>query len=218
MIRVFAGYDEREINGWHVFSQSLIDHASQPVSLTPIMGEQRDGSNRFIYARFLVPELCGFDGMAIFMDGSDMLVRQDISKLADLYDPSFAVQVVKHDYQTRHPHKFIGTAMEAENASYPCKNWSSVIIWNCGHPSNRVLTTEYVAGHPGSHLHRFAWLDNHEIGSLPHSWNHLVGEESQIDPAVVHFTLGIPKMEHYRECDFAPDYAAVLNRINAPIR
>jgi hypothetical protein len=36
-----------------------------------------------------------------------------------------AVAVVKHDYKTKHRRKYIGTPLEADNADYPRKNWSS---------------------------------------------------------------------------------------------
>ena len=39
-----------------------------------------DGSNTFIYSRFLTPYLCGFDGWALFADG-DMVCRADIAEL-----------------------------------------------------------------------------------------------------------------------------------------
>src|SRR6516164_5487729 len=128
--RIFVGYDPREAVGFHVFMESLLRTIHQPVSITPLWGSQRDGTNRFIYARFLVPYLCDFMGTALFLDGTDMLMRRDILDLISLTDWSKAVQVVKHDYHTRHHWKYIGTTMEAPNADYPCKNWSSLMIWN----------------------------------------------------------------------------------------
>jgi hypothetical protein len=178
-IRVFCGYDPRERHGFHAFIQSLIDHASVEVAIIPLCGEQRDGTNTFIYERFLVPYHCGFKGSAIFLDGSDMLMRADIVELAALQDPDKAVQVVRHNYKTTSPRKYIGTSMEADNQDYPRKNWSSVVIWNCEHPRNKILTPEYVAKATGSHLHRFEWLDESLIGGLPSWWNVLIGEFDQ---------------------------------------
>jgi hypothetical protein len=62
--------------------QSIIDTARDPLKLsfTPVTGPMRDGSNAFIYARFLVPYLCGFSGVALFLDG-DMTVRAPIEDL-----------------------------------------------------------------------------------------------------------------------------------------
>ena len=188
MIKVFVGYDPREAVAYHTFCQSVISRTKSPVSFTPVTGEQRDGSNRFIYARFLVPWMCDFRGNAIFVDG-DMTCLEDISRLQALYDDSKAVQVVQHGYVTRFSVKYWGQ----KNESYPRKNWSSVMIWNCGHESNRILTPEYIREHKGSFLHRFAWLDGYEIGSLPVQWNWLAQEYPYSKTVkLVHHTIGLP--------------------------
>jgi hypothetical protein len=106
MINVYAGYDPREEAGYHCFVSSLLEHASCPVTVTPLHlklfrsfyeAGQRDGSNAFIYTRFLIPFLQGYTGSAIFMDGSDMLLKADIAELWALRDPYKAVQQVSRD-------------------------------------------------------------------------------------------------------------------------
>src|SRR5215212_3157138 len=92
----------------------------------------RDGSNQFIYSRFLLPHLTGYSGWALYIDG-DMLLRADIAALWNLRNESKAVMCVHHDYRTRMRRKYLG----AKNEDYPRKNWSSVVLWNCGHPANR---------------------------------------------------------------------------------
>jgi len=165
-----------------------------------------DGSNAFIYSRFLVPHLMGFKGWAIFCDG-DMLARDDISKLWSLRDESKAVMVIQHCYQTKHPLKYLGTSLQTHNASYPRKNWSSVILWNCEHPENRILTPEYVMGATGRKLHRFEHLRDEDIGELPATWNWLVGEFPHMpDAQLVHYTLGIPGFKHYANCDHSGEW------------
>lgn len=207
MIRVFAGYDPREAHGFHVFLESLIRHSSQPVSITPLHGYQRDGTNAFTYERFLVPYLCGYQGTAIFLDGSDMLVRTDIAELERLADTSYAVQVVKHEYQTRHPRKYLGTVMEADNKDYPRKNWSSVVLWNCAHSKHQWIRPESIRVQPGSALHQFQWLKDDEIGALPPEWNTLIGERQTHDvPKIVHFTLGIPAFSQYRTVPYGDEW------------
>lgn len=168
-----------------------------------------DGSNAFIYSRFLVPSLEDFAGWAIFVDG-DMVCREDIAKLWALRDDTYAVQVVKHRYQTISGRKYIGTPLEARNEDYPRKNWSSVILWNCAHPANRILTPEFVGSQPGSFLHRFAWLEDVDIGSLPMTWNWLVSEYEPHDCALAHYTLGVPGIKHYSGCDLADDWHRAL--------
>lgn len=206
MIRIFAGYDRREAGGFHVFVESLILNASEPVSITPLHGFQGDGSNSFTYSRFLVPYLCDFKGTAIFLDGADMLMRTDIAELARLTNCQFAVQVVKHDYHTKHPVKYIGTEMQAPNPDYPRKQWSSVTIWNCEHPKNQWLTPERVRSFSGAFLHRFAWLMDSEIGELPASMNVLIGEQEHPDPKIVHYTLGIPAIPQYEAMPYSEEW------------
>jgi len=212
MIRIFAGYDPREAIGYHVFTQSLIERTSEAVAITPFFGKQRDGSNTFIYQRFLVPYFTGFRGRAIFMDASDMLMLADIAELDKLFDPTKAVQVVKHNYFTKHKRKHIGTAMETKNENYPRKNWSSLILWNCEHPDNKVLDPDFVDEHTGSELHRFEWLKDDQIGELPKEWNVLVGEDDQ-EAKIAHYTLGIPEFEHYKNCAYSQEWHKTKSRM-----
>ena len=208
VIPIWVGYDGREAAVFHAFQESVIAQASQPISFAPLHGPmldgfdgQQDGTNRFIYSRYLVPALMGFKGWAIFVDG-DMIVTEDIVNLWELRDFSKAVMVVKHDYKTKFHTKLIGTPLEAKNESYPRKNWSSVVLWNCGHPKNRVLTKEFVAKAGGKFLHRFEWLDDKQIGELPKEWNWLVREYPEDKASLYHFTLGAPGFRTY----LYPDY------------
>jgi len=196
VITIFVGYDPDESVAFHVCVNSIIRHATQPINIVPLAlnllndytETHQDGSNAFTYLRFLVPHLMQYQGHAIYIDG-DMVVRDDITKLDQLFSDVFAVQVVKHDYQTTQPIKYFG----AKNENYPRKNWSSVILWNCEHDSNRLLTPEYVQQNTGAHLHRFTWLSDDKIGELPVEWNWLPDELGQNDRArLLHYTLGIP--------------------------
>lgn len=217
MINVFVGYDPREAVAYHAFCQSVIERASVPVSFVPLAATalkgfdgKRDGSNAFIYSRFLVPHLMGYKGLAIFADG-DMICNADIAELANLADPYMAVQVVKHDYKTKHPTKYLGN----KNADYPRKNWSSLILWNCGHFANKCLTPNYITEHDGAHLHRFGWLKDERIGSLPPDWNFLVGEEEKRpDIKLVHYTIGVPSFSEYNKCDYAEAWHLTHYRMN----
>lgn len=202
MIRLLTGFDQREAAGWHAFAQSVIENTSVPVQIIPLAYAngimQKDGTNAFTYARFLIPELCDFSGWAIFADGADMVAVGDLAELWAMRDPKFAVQVVKHDYKTKHPVKYFGTEMEATNADYPRKNWSSLILWNCGHKAHRQYR-EILRGDNGPHLHRFGWLADDEIGSLPIEWNWLADEYGANTKAkILHWTAGIPAIYAYR--------------------
>jgi hypothetical protein len=185
---IFIGHDPKEAVAFHVCCESIIRHSTIPVSFTPVSGAMRDGSNTFIYARFLVPYLCGYKGQALFLDG-DMLVRGNIAELVNQNVPRTGVSVVKHDYKTKFVTKYLGN----KNEDYPRKNWSSVVLWDCGFYPNRVLTPDFIAKQPGSFLHRFAWLADEQIGALPPTWNRLVLEDEP-DPTakLYHYTIGTP--------------------------
>lgn len=206
-MNLYVGFDPREAIAYHVFCQSVIEHSTIPVAFHPLhrgmlenFDGQQDGTNAFVYSRYLIPELQHFDGWAMFADG-DMVVVDDIKELWELRDDRYAVQVVKHDYRTQHTRKYLGTQLASDNEDYPRKNWSSVVLWNCGHPSNRILTREFVGSVGGKFLHRFNWLRDEEIGSLPVEWNHLVLEYENNNPKLLHHTLGTPAFRHYADSD-----------------
>ena len=201
MINIFIGYDHREAIAYHVCANSIIRHSSKPISFMPLalnnmqdyQETHTDGSNQFIYSRFLVPHLMEYKGWAIFMDG-DMLVRDDIEKLWALRDDSKAVMVVEHDYKTKMTEKYLS----AKNENYPRKNWSSVILWNCGHAANKEVTPEFIENATGAQLHRFTWLSDDLIGELPKVWNWLPDElGANQDAKLLHYTLGTPSFHDF---------------------
>lgn len=215
-INLYVGYDPREAAVFTVFNQSVIQHTSVPVAICPLHQKalnfdgQQDGTNAFIYSRYLIPVLQNYHGWAIFCDG-DMILRDDLNKLWKLRDNHKAVHVVKHEYKTRHPRKYLGSPIENDNIDYSRKNWSSVILWNCGHPSNKILTRDLVAEAGGAFLHKFQWLQDDEIGELPPDWNHLVREYDENPEAkLAHFTLGAPGFQSYMRDEFAWEWNAHL--------
>lgn len=216
-LHIFIGYDPREAVAYHTCVQSIIENTKDPkrLQITPIRGDRRDGSNDFIYARFLVPYLCGFRGEALFLDG-DMIVRGDIADLMDSGVPhGKALAVVQHeDYKTKYPTKYLGNT----NQNYPRKNWSSVIFWRCDNYAHRVLMPEFVAKREGSYLHRFGWLKDNAIGSLGDEWNRLVLEQPVTDnDRILHFTVGTPCFPEYENCEGSDEWWAVYQRMIAPV-
>ena len=131
MIPIFVGYDPKEAIAFHTCVNSIIRLSSEPVQIIPLALNllkdytelHTDGSNSFVYSRFLVPYLQSFTGWAIYIDG-DMILRTDIAELWNLQQPDKDVMVVQHDYKTKMPVKYLG----AKNEDYPRKNWSSVIL------------------------------------------------------------------------------------------
>lgn len=218
MIRVFIGYDAREAIAYSVLAYSINVRASAPVCVTPLMLSQLRGvfkrerhplqSTDFAFTRFLVPYLSGYEGWSIFTD-CDMLVRDDISKLWELRDERHAVMVVKHDHQPRESVKFLGQPQ----TQYPKKNWSSVMLFNNARCT--ALTPDYVNHASGLELHQFKWLQSeNQIGELPRRWNHLVGYYKPTrDVSLVHYTLGGPYFDEYRECEYADEWRREHDRM-----
>ena len=222
---IYIGFDGKvEPVAFHTCVQSIIEKSSIPVSITPLalntLSEytetHKDGSNAFIYSRFLVPYLNNFKGMALFLDG-DMLVRSDVAELLWEFEQDEAVKVVKHYYQTKHPIKYLG----AKNEDYPKKNWSSVMLWNCGHHLNKQLTPKFVMEKDGKYLHRFEWLKypEEQVGKLDESWNHLVTEyDYDQDAKLAHFTLGTPCFNGYKDCDYSEEWFDTYKRMIYPLK
>ena len=203
IINIVVGYDEREAVAYHTCVESIISNSSRHVKIIPLCLKHfkkykemhNDGSNEFIYSRFLTPYLMSFEGWAIFLDG-DMVCLDDITKLWELRDKKYAVQVVKHDYKTKMSKKYWGN----KNENYPRKNWSSVILWNCSHKANKCLIPEFVNNKPGSFLHRFKWMDDKLIGELEKKWNWLAIEyDDNPNVGIVHYTLGTPCFKDFSD-------------------
>ncbi|MBI1272623.1 MAG: glycosyltransferase [Alphaproteobacteria bacterium] len=224
-ITVFIGYDAREDIAYKVCAYSIERHASMPVKTVPIKltdmraqglytraTEERNGSlwdciseapmsTEFAISRFLVPHLSKTE-WAVFCD-CDFLWRGDIAELAQLADPEKALQCVQHNHQPPEKVKMDGRAQ----LLYARKNWSSMMLWNCKHPSNAKLTVDMVNSVPGRDLHRFCWLEDNEIGALPPTWNWLEGHsDPAIDPKVVHYTRGGPWFDNWKHVAYAQEW------------
>jgi lipopolysaccharide biosynthesis glycosyltransferase len=216
-IIIVVGFDQRESVAYHTFTQSILEKASLPIAFIPLAintlkdyeEKHVDKSNDFIYSRFLTPYLNNFQGWAIFADG-DMICQADIKDLWDLRDESKALLVVKHNYQTKSHHKYLGNV----NENYPRKNWSSLILWNCGHPKHQILTPDFIANQTGKFLHRFSWLDDTDIGELSPEWNWLAIEYPENKNAkLIHYTLGTPCFKDYRNSEMSEIWYVTQKRI-----
>jgi hypothetical protein len=205
VVPIFIGHDPRERAATNVLIDSLYQHSSRPLAITPLVTPQleraglyrreRDPkqSTTFSFTRFLVPHLMGYRGWALFMD-CDMLCRGDIAELWDLRDDRFAVMCVHHEHVPIETVKFQGEVQ----SPYPKKNWSSLMLMNTARC--KALTPEFVNTATGLELHRFHWLSgDHEIGAVPAIWNHLVDVQRPPEagvkaggPSLLHWTLGGP--------------------------
>ncbi|MDJ0897112.1 MAG: glycosyltransferase [Alphaproteobacteria bacterium] len=211
--RVFVGWDSREDIAYQVCRHSLQRNASIPVEITPLRQpalreqglywrpEDPLASTEFTYTRFLVPALCRYQGWALFCD-CDFLWLGDIAELVAQIDDRYAVMCVHHDHRPPEATKMDGK----KQTVYPRKNWSSLVLYNCGHPANQALTPEVANTESGAFLHRFQWLDDDLIGAVEETWNWLEGwcaKPADGPPKVVHYTRGGPWFAEWQDVDYA---------------
>ncbi len=225
-LQVFVGWDDREAVTADVLTHSILKRTRANVKIQYLkhrelrakglfnrpwnvgidMVDMIDGkpfSTQFSHTRFLVPALMNYKGWALFMD-SDMIFLSDIKKLFDLCDDKYAVMCVKHHHKPKHGEmKMDGRQQQ----SYQKKNWSSFVMFNCGHKSNKDLTPAQVNFMKGGDLHAFSWLHESEIGSLPPTYNFISGVSPPMSkisgsmPDVIHYTNGGP---WFSECPDVP--------------
>ena len=226
MYRIFIGWDSREEDAYAVAEHTLKKNTSSVIEASPIKQEDvrsagiygrtddktgEGASVEFTYTRFLVPYLCDYKGWALFVD-CDFLFTKDIKELFSLSDPNYALMCVKHDYVPRASTKMDGQ----KQLTYPRKNWSSCVLWNCGHPANSIVTPRLVSHETGAFLHRFQWLPDNLIGELPLEWNWLEGEydKPETPPAIIHYTNGGPWFDDHKDCDYAQEWLDALTEAN----
>lgn len=241
-LNVYIGWDSREAIASDVCASSIIRHTKHPIKFHYLKHRQlrKDGyfkrpwliegdsgefrdllddkpfSTEFSHTRFLVPELQGFKGWALFLD-SDMIFQDDIKKLFEMTNQIYAVMCVKHNHEVQtETSKMDGRVQQ----KYFRKNWSSFVLWNCGHKGNAKLTRDKVTFMPGRDLHSFSWLPDHEIGSLPFNYNFISGispnlprftspnaipekQTKQLAPSCIHFTEGGPWFEGCKSVPYA---------------
>ena len=71
-------------------------------------------------------------------------------------------------------------------------------------------TLNFVNEGTGLELHRFTWLEDEEIGELDIRWNWLVGDYKNPPEDVrnVHWTIGGPYFNEYKDADFSEEWFA----------
>jgi hypothetical protein len=203
--KIFIGYDPREKIAFHVLSQSIIEHSSIPVSISPInlnnlkkfykRKKRVKDSTEFSISRFLTPYLSDYKGYSLFVD-CDFIIRDDVAKLLRIVksDPKKVLWCVKHNYIPKNKIKFLNE----EQLIYSKKNWSSFVIYN--NKKCNILTPTFIEKANGLYLHQFRWTKDHLIGSLPKEWNILVGEQKiPKNFKSLHYTVGGPYFKKYRK-------------------
>ena len=235
VLPIYIGYDDREARAYDICRESLLCHSSRPLHIVKLdetalrqagfygrewrqegknrvdLGDLRPFSTDFAFTRFFVPSLSLFQGWALFCD-CDFLFTTDISEIFDFADDRFAVMCVKHEHNPAEASKMGGITQGA----YRRKNWSSLTLWNCAHPSNRAVTHFAVNSRAGAWLHGFSWLRDDEIGAIPRRWNWLAGVDKPmgITPSGIHYTLGIPGIhEGCEDTPFADLWLDTANKL-----
>lgn len=169
--------------------------------------DDKSFSTEFSHTRFLIPELQLFGGWALFLD-ADMIFQGDIQKLFDMRNDKYAIMCVKHQHEVKAEHVKMDGRLQQK---YYRKNWSSFVLWNCGHPANAKMRKERVSFMPGRDMHGFTWLKDEEIGSLPFPYNYISGVSPKLPqyeggpskPEVIHYTEGGPWFEECKDVPYA---------------
>lgn len=220
--KIFIGWDSREDIAYQVAKKSIEDRASIPVEIIPLkqhelrkMGlytrpKDKLASTEFTFTRYLVPYLADYKGWALFID-CDFLFLDDIAKLVEQIDDTYAIMCAHHEY-TPAPGRKMDDKLQTV---YPKKNWSSMMLINCEHPKNiHELTLDNVNNENlnGAHFHRFAWLPETSVGQISHEWNWLVNwynEPNDGAPKALHYTEGGPWFDNYKDCEYAAEWNSV---------
>ncbi len=241
-LRVYIGWDQRDLQAFEVCKASLLAHASIPVEVIALkdwelrakgvywrayqvdgrgqMWDARDGkpfSTNFSYTRFCVPLLEDFGLDPVVFCDADMLWRADVAELLELAGDA-AVACVKHDHRPPEREKMTGNIQTV----YARKNWSSLMVMR---PSLCSGLTPYAVNNmPKEWLHGFCWLDDAAIKGLPGAWNWLCGWSSpDIDPKIVHYTRGAPDitgvegLADYSNEPFADEWRAALAEVRPAV-
>jgi hypothetical protein len=189
MLRIFIGADSRQPVAFSVLAHSLYKHSSAPIAITRLdidtLPITRRGLTDFTFARYLVPWLCNYEGVALFMD-ADMLCRCDINEL------KFSLE------------DFKGASVAVVNEIERFE-WPSLMLFN--NPKCTKLTPEYIeTGKPQT----LEWAES--LAALPKEYNHVVPYSgTNPDAKIVHFTQGIPMFRETLECEHSDEWRAMNN-------
>ena len=213
-MRVFIGLDPRDLVSYNVCQWSIIRNASKPVSITPLALNQlpitRKGLTHFTFSRYLVPQLCGFRGRALFID-SDIVVNGDVHALNQRCQ-----ETIEHD--AGKPAVWVRKDIEQFE-------WPSVMLFE--NALCERLTVDYIEDEDVSPSD-FSWASR--VGELPIEWNFCVDYDSMQDlaemqdglgvvkrPGLVHYTAGTPGFKERRWCDFADDWHKYHEEMNSQV-
>jgi hypothetical protein len=215
-LKIFIGWDSKYPDVSEVCAYSLINRSSIPVKIFYLKLSELQtagvyyrpsdplASTEFTYSRFLTPYLSGHEGIAIYCD-NDFLWLDDVAKLIKTAVKDYPLHCVHHFHCPPEKEKMDGQSQ----TQYPRKNWSSLMLFDCSHPLNRILDVDTVNKQPGSYLHQMQWLPDDMIGKLDQRWNWLEGWYPVVNTdqlGAIHYTRGGPWLAQWRHCDFAENW------------
>jgi hypothetical protein len=160
-IRVFIGTEDAQFLPTEVLKRSILHHTTAPVEFHLLIDIplklNRKMYTGFSFYRFAIPEACGYQGRAIYLD-ADMVMVGDISELYNL--PMQGKGALARPCP---PNAWYTSAMllDCEQLKHwNLSKWETLI--NAGIASYK----EALWGEPGSLTHK-------DFGLLPEYWNHL---------------------------------------------
>ena len=128
-MKIFIGYESAYPEMFDVCAKSITrynsNHEIIPLKKSEISEYTRpfqNESTEFAFTRFLVPQLCDYEGEALFCDG-DFLWLCDPEEVMDYFSDKHTVHVVKHPNFIVQKRKMKGK----QNNNYPRKYWSSLM-------------------------------------------------------------------------------------------
>ena len=190
-IRVFVGADESQLVAARVLEHSIRKHTDALVRVSPMLDvrppvpKKRENRPRtaFSFARFMIPQLAGYRGRAIYLD-ADMQVFGDIR---ELWDAPFEGHHLLCTTQRETPEKWKGSAWFHPGPQM------SVMVLDCG--ALRWDIEEIVADLDAGRytyaelLFRMCIVPPDKIDAdLPVAWNHLETYEPGVT-RLVHYTV-----------------------------
>lgn len=184
-LRIFVGTETEQLLTFKVLAYTIGKTARGPVQVIPLadalataglrIPAPKSGRTRqytpFSFQRFAIPELCGYKGLAVYLD-SDMMVFRDIHELIGHADPAADVCAAQ------------------EPAGSDRKSQISVMVLNCAALDWNVA--RIVEGlEQGTFTYRQLYADlpiaKRFSRSLPHRWNDLERHTPGVT-CLTHFT------------------------------
>ncbi len=170
VVKVFVGTEDNQRLACEVMKYSVVSRCSEVVEFTEVGRDlQLPMQTGFSFARWEVPELCGFEGPAVYMD-ADIVVRADLAEL---------LKIPMHGNVLARPtsdDRFFTSVMLFDCAPLDHWNFSSLVA--------QAKQKEWMYG-------AIMWASRNsplraDFGELPRRWNDL--DLLKADTAALHYT------------------------------